>query len=784
MLRAVSASREGGQGRRKKGRLASTVRPFSPFPCPLSLIPFPLSRFACAALVVGALSISVAAATATFWNVSTQTDFLKGDVQDLSIDSDGRVFLGPSTSVLAETAAPFLWTVMASPDGTLWAGSGNEGKVLRVGRDGKVSTFFDAAELEVHAIAPAPNGGLYVATSPDGKIYRVSADGSSKPFFDPDDKYIWALAVDKSGNVFAATGDKGVIYKITADGHGERFYKTNATNVVSLAFARNGDLIAGTESPGRIFRIDVSGKPFVLLDSPFREIHAIRLAEDGTIFAAAVSGTQSAGEDRATERPLTDTGRPPVPSVSTEITAISVMDAPPLPGSGPPPSTSRSRRSGKGAIYRIRPNGFWDIVWDTGDDSPYELLIEPDGSLLVGTGTEGKIFRVTGDPARVTLLARAAARQVTALLREPSGRIVGATSNPGKLFALAAGASKRGTYESDVRDAGTVARWGVIRWRSTGHAGQIEISTRSGNTATPDETWSAWSPSYANADGDQIASPNARYLQWRAALTSDGSSSPVLTSVTAAYLPRNLRPDVLSITIHPPGTVFQRPFSTGELEIAGLEDNTSDGRQPSPSQSPASGTPPLSPPPTLGRRLYQKGLQTIVWKAEDRNDDRLQYDVLYRREGETTWNVLKRGLWDPIFVWDTTSVPDGTYVVKIAASDAPSNSPSTALTGEMESITFDIDNTAPKIEIQPVAKTSPRSTIAFVVRDDQSSVQRVEYSLDASRWRVVYPKDGIPDSRREEFEITLEDAEAARSVIIRATDAMNNVATAVAEVQR
>ena len=57
-------------------------------------------------------------------------------------------------------------------------------------------------------------------------------------------------------------------------------------------------------------------------------------------------------------------------------------------------------------------------------------------------------------------------------------------------------------------------------------------------------------------------------------------------------------------------------------------------------------------------------------------------------------------------------------------------------------------------------------------------MQRVEYSLDASRWRVVYPRDGIPDSRREEFEVALDEAEAGRNVIIRVTDAMNNVATA------
>src|SRR5687767_9945948 len=181
------------------------------------------------------LGVVVTAATPTFWTVSSQADFLKGDVEDLSIDSDGRMFLGPAASVLGETSAPFLWSVVAGPDGTLWAGSGNEGKVLKIARDGKVTTFFDAPELEVHAIASAPQGGLYVATSPDGKIYAVAADGTSKTLFDPDDKYIWALASDAAGNLYAATGDKGVIHKITPDGKASRFYKTSATNVVSLA---------------------------------------------------------------------------------------------------------------------------------------------------------------------------------------------------------------------------------------------------------------------------------------------------------------------------------------------------------------------------------------------------------------------------------------------------------------------------------------------------------------------------------------------------------------------
>jgi sugar lactone lactonase YvrE len=376
-----------------------------------------LKRIGVSAAAVCAASVLLSASTATFWTVATQTDFLKGDVENLSIDSDGRVFLGPATTQVAETAAPFIWTLVPGSDGTLWAGTGNEGQVLKIARDGKTSTFFDAQEMEVHAIAPAPGGGLYVATSPDGKIYQVAADGTSKTFFDPDDKYIWALAVAADGALFAATGEKGNIYRITPDGKGSLFYKTNTTNVVSLAIDKSGNLIAGTESPGRIFRIDHDAKAFVLLDSSFKEIHALRLAADGTIYAAAFSG-QPGGEDRSAPAISVSTPesqpRAPVPTVSAEITGITVVDTTSA-GSGAGAAPSTRPRNPKGAIYRIRRDGLWDTLWEAADDWPFDVLVEADGSLLVGTGNEGKIFRLSGDPARATLLTRAAARQVTSL---------------------------------------------------------------------------------------------------------------------------------------------------------------------------------------------------------------------------------------------------------------------------------------------------------------------------------------------------------------------------------
>jgi hypothetical protein len=356
------------------------------------------------------------------------------------------------------------------------------------------------------------------------------------------------------------------------------------------------------------------------------------------------------------------------------------------------------------------------------------------------------------------------------------------TSNPGKVLRLSNARAERGTYTSDVRDAQTVATWGAIKWQAQGPAGtKVEIATRSGNTRTPDETWSNWTTPYTNQEGSPVTSPRARYLQWRAVLTGTAAEAPLLTSVTAAYLPRNLRPRVTSITIHPPGTVFQRPFPA-DPEIAGFEGDTPERRAASQVAPPGGGGGGNAP--SLGRRTYEKGLLTFVWRAEDDNRDELNYDVQYRREGETAWKLLKRALTDPILVWDTTSVPNGRYVVRVVATDAPANSPATALTGSMESTTFEIDNTPPIVTVASARREGARLIIAFDVRDDSSAVQKAEYSLDGDRWQAVYPKDGIADSREEQFELVLEGEAAARGVILRATDALNNVASARGEPAR
>ena len=722
-------------------------------------------------------SAALGAAGATFWQVSTQADFLKGDGEAIAIDTNGRVMLGVSVTPVGDPESPALWRAIVV-DNVTYAGSGSDGKVFRFSAEGKPSLFFDAEELQVHALAAGRDGAIYVGTSPDGKVYRVEPGGAHRVLFDPDERYIWALATTRDGSLLVATGEKGAVYRVSPGGDSRRLYASKATHVTTIAVAQDDTVVVGTDTPGQVVTLDAQGKGFVLLDTPFREIRSLRFTPSGHLLVAAMNGR--AGSDSrlpstapAGEPSATPTSAAPVPTVTTEVVITAIGDASTATPAG---GKTESKRDAKAAVYRVAPDGLWDTLWESSDDLPYDVV--PDGdAVIVATGNKGKVYRVETGTPRVTLLTRVPAQQITGAHRAASGDLLLVTANPGKLFRVGGASAPTGHYVSDVLDAETTATWGTLRWSAATPAGtSVTLQTRSGNTSKPDDTWSDWTPASSNAAGEPITSPKARYLQWRAVLSGKPGLTPVLTSVTAAYLPRNIRPEVKSITVHPPGTVFYRPYSSGDTELAGFDPGTSDGRNltavgiaaPAPSQS------------STGRKTYQRGLQTFVWKAEDANDDRLQYDVFYRREGETVWRPLKKQTWDALLTWDTTSVPDGTYTIKVAASDAPGNGTSAALVGELESSSFVIDNTPPRIEFRTAPAKSGGRTLAFQVRDTQSPIQRVELSLDALRWRTVLPVDGIADAPVESFEVLLDEELEPADVTLRALDSLGNTTTAVA----
>ncbi len=726
----------------------------------------------CLFILAGCLS-GLEAAQPQFWKIEGPRAFLDGTLEGLSVDSDGRVRLAPPSKLLHDPEAPYVWCAIRDGKGTVYAGTGNDGKIFKV-EGGKGSLFFDAPELEVHALALGPDGRLYAGTSPDGKVYAFDPKGHAEVHFDPTERYIWGLAFDGSGRLYVSTGAEGKVYRIDKAGKPELVLASSDTHLTALALDTKGNLYAGSSPGGILYRVDAGGRVRVLHDSAFREVKALDVGVDGSLYAALVEGKEREEAPRASGLP------PTVASVGVPVGEVTVTEtfnlpqgAPPAPTPLPSPRTESARPGAlKGALLRIGPDGEADMLWSSPDETPFGLVTSGGGA-VIATGNKGQIYRVKDDRSW-TMLGALPAQQATTLARGQGDELLVATSNPGRVHSLETAGGAAGSFVSKVQDTDTVSRWGRLRFDGQAPAGtQIKIQTRSGNTSTPDGTWSDWSSPLNHAEGQAVGSPGARFLQIKALLEGSPGKTPVLESVSTAYLQRNLRPAMVSITVHPPGEVFQKPISiTGEAEILGYETPGPDPR--AQAMAARSGLPPVT---AYARRMHQKGLQTFTWKAEDPNGDTLSYDVDYRLVSDPQFKPLRKGLTEPVLAWDTSTVPNGRYLVRVSASDAPANPESLALAGSQESQAFEVDNLPPAVVASLLDKTPPR--LRVVARDDASPLRRAEYSVDGSRWQEVHPLDGINDGLEETYEFSPSGLPPGPHVlVIRISDLLGNSAAA------
>jgi outer membrane protein assembly factor BamB len=255
------------------------------------------------AIVFGA--VPAFAGEPIIWDIGSRTDLLKGEAHGISISDTGVVTLAPRANELFNTEQAYVWSTAIDAAGNVYLGTGHDGKLFRVGADGKGSLLFKASELDVTALAIAKDGAVFAATSPDGKVYRVTADGKSEVYFDPKDKYIWSLAILNDGSLAVGTGDNGKLYRVRTAGakpETSLLIDTNQTHVMSLAVTARGDLIAGTDPGGVVLRISSDGKAFALYDASLREIHSLATAPDGSIYALALGDAAATAKSPARPR--------------------------------------------------------------------------------------------------------------------------------------------------------------------------------------------------------------------------------------------------------------------------------------------------------------------------------------------------------------------------------------------------------------------------------------------------------------------------------------------------
>lgn len=697
------------------------------------------------------LTISSIASEPVIWTLNSRAEILKGDARGVSITDTGAVLLAPKVTQVFDTTQAYIWSSAIDDKGNVFLGTGHDGRIYKVGADGKGALFYDSAELDVTALAIGKDGFVYAGTSPDGKVYRIGTDGKADVYFDPSDKYIWSLALMNDGSLAVGTGDNGKIYRVKTSGAKEAdslFYSTNETHVISMAVDGQGNLIVGTDSNGLVLRISPNGKAFALFDAPLREIHAIAPASDGSIYVLALSDAAGGGV-RATGTTSTSSDS----GVTTTITVGSVDDSSSIS------NTTKSRNdvsSAKTVVYRILPDGGADVLFNSSSVVGFSIAAQ-DNRVLIGTSDKGRIYSIAND-GRDTLLLQSTEGQISTLMVR--GRdVFAASSNQGKLFRFGSDVNTEGSFESPVRDTKLSAAWGKVWWRGTGN---IQLQTRTGNTERPDQTWSDWSAAYTDANGTQVNSPRARYVQWRAVLKT-GTSETKLEDVSLAYIPRNVAPEILSIQTLPIGVGLQQGIAgqtDPNIESSGLD--------------PALFGAITQIPP---RRIYQRGALSLQWQAEDRNKDKLEYEIYYRGINEKEFRLLKNSITDNFYTIDGAALADGRYLFKIIVSDSLSNPSGQELKGELTSEPVDIDNTPPSLKSFGEPQISGNSVRVVIDAEDVTGrIDRADVSVNGSDWKSVIPEDGIADSAKERYVLNLQIAgNGEHTVALRVYDKSGNV---------
>ncbi|MDX6709934.1 MAG: hypothetical protein QOH96_950 [Blastocatellia bacterium] len=727
---------------------------------PLNFFHFPASRSFLLLSIAFLIPFTVIAVEPVTWTTNTRAELLRGDALGVSISDTGAITLAPKLEQLYNTEQAYIWSSAVDAAGNVYLGTGHDGKIFKVGSDGHGALLYDAPELDVTALAVASDGSLFAGTSPDGKVYRIGVDGKAEAYFDPADKYIWSLAVMKDGSLAVGTGDSGKIYRVKAKDakpDSSLLADTTETNIISLAVDLQGNLLAGTDPGGIVLRVSPEGKTFALFDSSLREIHSISPAADGSLYVVGLS--DAAAGARA---PGATAGEGAGGTTAATTTVLSASDDSSTAASqSPPPVKSRADLSNaKSAVFRILPDGGTDVLWNSSTVNAFSVIANPSGNgALVGTSDKGRIYSVSND-GRDTLLLQTTEGQVS-VLQVHGSQIYAASSNQGKLARFGAAPFETGTFESAIRDTKLVSSWGRIWGRGQG---RIELQTRTGNSSSPDPTWSDWSPAYSDLKGAQIVNPRARFIQWRATLKSGagGSGVPSLEGVNVAYLPRNVAPEILMMTFLPPGVGLQPAIQVQadpNIEASGLDPNLF-------------GIQTQAPP----RKVYQRGAKSLQWQSEDRNGDALEFSLYYRSLNESEFRLLKDKIRDNFYTIDGSTLSDGKYIFKVVASDAPDNPLGQSLSGERLSEPVEIDNTPPEIRQLGATQVSGDSVkVVFDAEDATGLIKKAEISIDGGLWRAVSPDDGIADSPKERYSLNSQiSGPGEHTVSFRAFDTSGN----------
>ncbi len=680
-----------------------------------------------AVLILFALEPTVSsAAEVRFFRTDSKAAFAQGTANAVSVGEWDELTLGSELTAVAAVEQPYVYSAAKTENG--WVlGTGSEGVVVVVDKDGDTQALPALAEEHVFAVAVAKDGTIWAAGSPSGHLYRwQDPEWVSYAVHETDDLYVWALEPFEDG-VYVATGAQGRVLKVHKDGLVEDLVGEIDTHVRSLHSLADGSLLAGTEGAGKVVRI-VEGRAQVLYVSDAPEVTALTSDGSGTCYAATVSSQAS----------WVAAAKQTVDATSSSEEATVTVSAVAANGNGSAAQTAIVRFACAGGV--VEKFDAW------GGETAYDLAVFS-GQLWVATGQDGKVYRIDESGARF-LEHDLEDKQAVSLI-PAADHLAIVSSNGGAVMTVGDRRAQQGTFESAVFDAELNSRVGALTWSGEG---EVEFSVRSGQTGTPDDGWPSWSAWRMGNSVDFTEMDAGRFLQWRARLHDNAK----VHRVELAYRQANVAPRITELEVLAAGEVLvDASFNPGQ-QVFEPTRPTQDGIF-------TTLQPVTEKDGQRTKKLWKAGARTLRWKAEDDNKDPLAYRVEIQPEAGD-WMIMAEDLDATFLTIDATVLPDGPYRFRVTADDSASNSSEEKLERSRISPLVILDQTPP--ELGEISRREGQLEVE--IKDASSALRSIEISRDGEAWEAAKVADGAVDERSEQLIVDL--GESAEFVIIRLTD--------------
>ncbi len=89
----------------------------------------------------------------------------------------------------------------------------------------------------------------------------------------------------------------------------------------------------------------------------------------------------------------------------------------------------------QGKVFRVTPDGKSSLIFTAPEPDVFALAVGPDGALYVGSSPEGKIYRVTAD-GKSSVFYNPKAKYIWALAFDSEGRLYAGTGDKGQIFRI------------------------------------------------------------------------------------------------------------------------------------------------------------------------------------------------------------------------------------------------------------------------------------------------------------------------------------------------------------